>query len=62
MGPRKDPKGTQSRSDDFAEFCETFAGRLRSVPLRDFVSMVSRAGLTTAEARALCEDFRRLKA
>ena len=34
---------------------------LRAIPTPVFVQMVSKAGLPTAQARELCDAFRRLK-
>jgi hypothetical protein len=50
------------KDDNYTEFCEQFATKMRAVPLPTFVRLVSQAGLPTQDARDLCDAFKRLKA
>jgi hypothetical protein len=40
---------------------DRLADLLRCVPTEAFVSMVSRSGIPSGEARELCDQFKRLK-
>ena len=51
-------KGTKWK---VADSTDEFVAVLRQIPTHLFVQMVSRAGVPTEDARALCDAFRRFK-
>jgi hypothetical protein len=59
--PRKSTRSYEPQDERPTRSARGFTELVREVPVEQFVRMVNRCGLPTADARELCAAFRELK-